>query len=219
MRERIGVLGGAFNPPHFGHLHPALEAKALLGLDRLLFLPAGQHPFKEKESLVPAVHRLAMVRLAIAPFAGCELSCLETERAGVGYTIDTLRRLEEMFPTAERFLLLGADLLGELHLWREWQELVRHAHLCVLVRPGGEALLGASAAARFLAPFRVDPPTRLSVETQGRWGYGVLPVAPWDVSSTRVRQGLKNGEDLSALVPAEVLAYIKEHRLYSGSPA
>lgn len=219
MTLRIGFFGGAFNPPHDGHLRPALEAKGLLALDRLLFLPAGQHPFKPTTALLPAHHRVEMVRRAIRNLEGCELCTMDVDRPGVGYTIDTLRALEARYPDAERFFLLGADLLGELHLWRAWRTLIEHAHVCVMLRPGGEGVLRESEAARFLEPVRVEPPGALSRRTQGRWGYGVLPVTKWDVSSTLVRERLGRGEDVAGLAPAGVLDYIKEHRLYGGSGA
>ena len=187
---RLGVFGGAFDPPHLGHLVAASEVAQALALDRVIWVPSARHPFKQGRMGAEAAVRLEMVRAAIAGDPRFEADGLELEREGPSYTVDTLRALRARHPGAEIFFLTGADNLRELHLWREPDEVVRLARLVVVSR-GGE---GVPAEARY--PARAVGVTRI------------------DLSSTEVRRRVGAGETIRYLVPDAVAALIARHGLY-----
>lgn len=189
---RLGVFGGAFDPPHLGHLVAASEAADALRLDRVVWVPAAVHPFKRGQVGASAALRLELVRAAIAGDARFAADGLELERGGPSYTVDTLRALHARHPGAELFFLTGADNLRELHLWREPDEVARLARLVVVSR-GGE---GAPADARYPAE--------------------AVAVTRVDVSSTGVRRRVAAGETIRYLVPDAVRALIERHGLYRG---
>lgn len=189
---RLGVYGGAFDPPHLGHLVAASDAATALALDRVVWVPAAVHPFKRGRVGAEAALRLEMVQAAIAGDPRFAADGLELERAGPSYTVDTLRALHARHPGAELYFLTGADNLRELHLWREPDEVARLARLVVLAR-GGE---GVPADARY--PAQCVAVTRV------------------DLSSTEVRRRVQDGESIRYLVPDAVRALIERHGLYRG---
>ena len=212
--QRLGVMGGAFDPPHVGHLRPALEVAELLRLDRVLFVPAGGHPFKARAGITSVEHRLAMTRLAVAEEPRFAVSELETSRPGLSYTVETLENLGRMAPETELFLLLGSDLLGELHLWREWRRLPELAHLVLMGRPGYEILDPALPATALLAPRRVESLELLSRKSFNGHGVGLASVTRLAVSSTELRARLRQGLSVRWLVPDEVVRYMESNGLY-----
>ena len=214
MSTRLGIFGGAFNPPHFGHLRPALEAMTQLNLEAVFFLPSGGHPFKSTDLLAPTAHRVAMTRLAIQEQSGFELCELESSREGVSYTIDTLQTLERRFPLGELVFLLGSDLLAEIHLWKAWQNMIKTAHLCPLVRPGYESVSMDSPAARYFNGFRVNKPEDLDRQRLGCFGFHLLPVTSLGISSTDLRHRLSRDKTIRYLTPDAVVTYIQQHGLY-----
>ena len=187
---RLGVFGGAFDPPHLGHLVAASEVAAALALDRVLWVPAARHPFKGGR--VAAEVRLEMVRAAIAGDPRFAADAVELERTGPSYTADTLRELQARHPGAELFFLTGADNLRELHLWHRPDEVVRLARLVVVSR-GGEGV----------------PP-------DARYPAQAVRVTRVDLSSTEVRRRVGAGETIRYLVPEAVAALIERHGLYRG---
>jgi len=197
--DRIGVFGGSFDPVHAGHLALARRALDAVRLDRVLFVPAADSPFKIGRMHAPAADREAMLRLAVADEPRFGVSRAEIDRGGVSYTYDTLLRLREELPGAELFFLLGADALAGLHGWRRADELVR---LCRFVgfgrggaRPDPDALgFDPATNARLAADFVAD----LDVPA----------------SSTEVRDLLSAGRDASALLPQAVAEYIRRRGLY-----
>ncbi|MBF0143920.1 MAG: nicotinate (nicotinamide) nucleotide adenylyltransferase [Magnetococcales bacterium] len=152
MSLRLGIFGGTFNPPHFGHLRSALETVEAADLGSLLWLPSGGHPFKAAEELAPVAHRLAMTRLAIRGEPRFKLCDLEANRPGTSFTIDTLRAMNQRYAGSRLLFVLGSDLFRELHLWKDWQLLPELADLCVLGRPGFENELRETPAAHHFAP-------------------------------------------------------------------
>lgn len=194
---RLGLLGGTFDPPHFGHLVAAQEVAWRLRLDRVLFLPARQNPLKRGERSSAAEDRCQMVALAIGDDARFELSRLDLDRPPPSYSADLLRALAS--PDHELFFMIGADILPELPRWREPEEILRLARLVVVNRPGSpepdvERLVKSFPAAHRRAE-RVSVP-------------GV------DVSSTALRDRVQTGEPIQYLTPEPVVRYISEHGLY-----
>ena len=195
--QHLGVMGGTFDPIHLGHLAVAEEAREVLALDRILFVPAGQPPHKPAAEVGPIEHRLAMVELAIADNAAFELSSIEIDRPGPSYTVDTLERLAA---DGNRLtVILSAETFAELPTWHEPERLFEAARVAVAPRWGYPAPDPGWLAATF--PGRED---RVSYLEGPRLG----------VSSTALRARVAAGRSIRYLVPGAVAAYIAAHRLY-----
>ncbi len=206
--KRLGVLGGTFDPPHYGHLFLADTARVQLSLDRVLFAPAGVPPHKpvvnlpnQSQDRPSAVdHRLAMLRLALQD-AGEPAFCLsrvDVDRPGPHYTVDALTMLQQKFPVAQLWFLIGADSLVDLPHWRDPARIIDMARLSVLPRPGAQPDVDALAAAVPHLRQRLD------------WLTGP-PVA---LSSSALRERVRQGLPLRYLVPPPVEAYVHAHSLY-----
>ena len=206
--KRIGVFGGAFDPPHNAHLALAQTAIAQLQLDELKIIPTGYAWHKERP-LSAAEHRLKMTELAFSGLDRVSVDEREIKRNGPSYTIDTLEALHAENPGSAFFLLIGGDQLAAFSQWHRWQDILSRATVCVAERP-----LQASAPADVLAQM---PALRQSIHLQ-------LP--PMTVSATAIRQliathtGSPNTSqpDLAGLVPDPVARYISLHGLYQARP-
>jgi nicotinate-nucleotide adenylyltransferase len=194
--RRIGVFGGAFDPPHAAHVALAQAAVTHLQLDALHVIPTGQAWHKARE-LSSAQHRLAMTHLAFDDLPHVIVDPRETQRAGPSYTVDTLRELQAQWPDAELFLVLGEDQARALPTWHEWQEILRIAIICVAER---EDLTGASP--RFIA----------STSHESR--FRRLPVPAMPVSATDIRARIAAHQCVAPLVFEPVARYIDDHHLY-----
>jgi nicotinate-nucleotide adenylyltransferase len=189
---KLGIYGGSFDPVHLGHLLVAQAAVEELGLDRIVFVPAAQSPFKPDNRPAPDAVRLQLLRLALAGRSNCAVDDQEIRRGGVSYTVDTLRDFARRFPGAELFYLIGADNAAKLGEWREAAELARLAEFVAVPRPGG-------VAAEFPAPFH------------GRRLKGF----PFAISSSEIRTRIKAGKDIENLVPAAVAEAIRSAKVYA----
>ncbi|HUT76026.1 MAG TPA: nicotinate-nucleotide adenylyltransferase [Armatimonadota bacterium] len=198
---RLGVMGGTFDPIHYGHLVAAEEARAQLGLEGVTFVPCRQPPHKKDYRVTDAEHRYAMTLAATCDHPRFTASRIELERPGPSYTIDTLRRLQREHPTAELFFITGADAVRELLTWREPQELAALCRLVAVTRPGYD-LGGLERALGELA-------------RQVR----ALEAPGVNVSSTDIRARVARGWSLRYLTPPAVETYIAKHGLYRGDDA
>lgn len=191
--KRIGIFGGTFDPIHLGHLIVAQQAAEKLGLDQVIFIPAGQPPHKGGERLSPAKARYDMVRLAIKGHKLFRASDIETRLKASSYTVNTLKALKSKYKTAGLFLLLGLDQAVLLSTWKEPQKLFELSTVCVLSRPGF---------------FRK--------EVEPRWGKMIrfLPVSRIEISATVIRDLARRGQEIRYLVPEPVARYIKNKKLY-----
>jgi nicotinate-nucleotide adenylyltransferase len=197
----IGVLGGTFDPIHIGHLVIAEEARIKLGLSEVLFVPAGQPWLKLDRNITPAVHRVEMVRRAIADNPHFKLCTLEVERTGPSYTVDTLTMLRKHLGSkASLFFIIGRDTLAELPLWKEPQKVVQLCRLVVPPRLGSRDLKHLET----VIPGLLDKVIQLDMPVIG-------------ISSSEIRQRLAQGLTIRYLVPAEVEKYITEHKIYPTS--
>ena len=202
---KIGVYGGTFNPPHLGHLISARFAMEALGLDRLIFMPAGDPPHKELPQGSPtARERLAMVELAADSMllpGRVEVSDMEVRREGKSYTADTLSELHEQYPQDELFLLVGTDMFLTLQNWKKPEVICELAHLTAFARTQADTGERLEMQGKYLS------------ETYGaRCTILQLPqITP--VSSTQLRQRLERGEGREYLVPG-VYGYILRGGLY-----
>lgn len=197
-RPRIGIFGGTFDPPHVGHVAVAADVLRHLVLDRLLWIPAGDPPHKPDQPLTPAPLRLEMTRAAAAGEPRFEVSEMEVRRGGPSYTVDTVRALAAEAAGAHLFLVMGADQVRTLATgWREPTTILELTVLALMDREGDDAM-------------------QVSPELPGMERAVHVPVRRVDVSSTRVRERVAAGEDVSALVPPGVLAVIEREGLYRG---
>lgn len=197
---RLGLLGGTFDPPHYGHLIAAQEAQWRLNLDRVLFLPACQNPLKQDEPTSAAEHRIRMVELAIGEVDMFELSRADLERPGPSYTVDLLRLLRQQHgASAELFFLAGADLLPELPAWHRPAEVLALATLVIVSRPGW------------------PQPNLDELERtfpSGRDRACVLSMPGVDISSTEIRERVRLGQPIRFLTSPGVAEYIRASGLY-----
>jgi nicotinate-nucleotide adenylyltransferase len=192
---RLGLLGGTFDPPHYGHLVAAQEVAWRLRLDRVLFLPAHQNPLKRGQASSPAEDRCQMVQLAIDDNPVFELSRLDLDRPPPSYTADLLRALHR--PTVQLYFVVGADILPELPRWREPEEILRLARLVVVHRPGA-------------------PRPRLeALPPPGRERAYIVDVPGVAIASRELRQRVRSGQPIRYLTPPAVERYIAEHHLYT----
>ncbi|MBX3610212.1 MAG: nicotinate (nicotinamide) nucleotide adenylyltransferase [Hydrogenophaga sp.] len=203
--QRVGMFGGAFDPPHGAHRALAEAAIAQLQLDRLHVLPTG-HAWHKARTLSPAHHRIAMCERAFGDLPKVRIDVRETERAGPTFTADTLVELRREYPQARLFLILGADQLLAFKSWQRWQEVLDVATLAVANRPtsiGAQALLGQADETDLSGvdvPFvRIDMPLQHLSATAVR---------------ARLAAAAADGPPLDVLVPPAVAGYISQHHLY-----
>ena len=197
---RIGVFGGAFDPPHNAHVALARCALEQLALDELRVIPTGQAWHKSR-ALSPASHRLEMARLAFGALPGTVIDEREIRRTGPSYTLDTLRELQQERPGAQLLLILGADQGAALPSWHGWQEILGIAIVSLAQR-----LDPARPNAWF------DPTSLPNLPTGARFARIELPAM--DLSATDIRMQAARGMDISDLVPPAVARYIDLHHLY-----
>ncbi|HWC03146.1 MAG TPA: nicotinate-nucleotide adenylyltransferase [Methylomirabilota bacterium] len=214
---RLGILGGTFNPIHLGHLVLAESFRERLALDRVLFVPAGTPPHKPPVGLVPALHRYAMVSLAVAGHPGFVASSVEVERTGPSYSADTVEALAGEWPGARLFFLMGSDTFLDLPHWRTPARLGAFATLAVGCRAGSAFDPDAPAARAVLAQlgragWRRVPP--VPPETLAPGECALVETRSVPVSARQVRERLAAGESARYLVPLTVAEYIADHRLY-----
>jgi nicotinate-nucleotide adenylyltransferase len=216
--ERVGLFGGSFDPIHAGHLHAARAARTAFGLDRVVFVPANQSPYKPTRRLAPGPDRLEMLRLALRGEPGFEVSDLELERQGPSYTIDTVRALRGslgLAADASIHLILGSDVLDGLAGWREARALLEAVQPVVVHRAGpmGAADPGDESLERHLAEIAA----RLSLPLAEKVRAGYLRLPPVPASSTDLRARLPGLDADIGDLPSEVLAYVRERGLYGAA--
>ncbi len=190
----LGILGGTFDPIHLGHLRLAEEVREALDLAAVHFVPSAVPPHRPQPSLGPK-QRLALVQAAIADHPGFIADGRELERAGVSYTVDTLKSFAAEFPERHRVLILGMDAFNGLPQWHRWQELFDWAHIAVANRPGAAA---TGEAAALLVERRLQP-EQLARQRAG--GIVGLEITRLDISATAIRAALDAGRSVRYLVP------------------
>ncbi len=197
--QRVGVYGGAFDPPHKAHHSLAKFAIAQLRLDKLIVLPTGRAWHKPRE-LSRAEHRVAMVQIAFADLPCVQVDVRETERQGATYTIDTLDELLQERPSSELFLLMGADQFSAFDTWHRWQDIAQIATICIASRDSSAYLKPPS--------LRVNPALAACKILD-------LDMPNMPVSATQIRQRVRQGLDIDHLVNPDVARYIAQYGLYA----
>jgi nicotinate-nucleotide adenylyltransferase len=218
--EPIAILGGTFDPVHYGHLHLAADVRNALALREVRLVPAADPPHRGTPG-ADAKDRVAMLELATRDFPGLAVDAREVERGGKSYTVDTLEGLRAERPDAPILLLLGADQFRSLPTWHRWRSILDLAHVVVVPRPGvaierdlPPAIGGEWAARRTADPHGLRSSIAGSIYVQ--------PVAPHPISSTAIRSALARGGpdsvEIAGLLPPAVLAYIESNGLYPPKP-
>jgi len=196
---RVGIIGGTFDPPHYAHLAVAEEARTQLGLEPMVFVPAGQPPHKLGRAITPAHHRLAMLELALASNPHFVISRVDVERPGPAYTADTLALLKEKWgPEAQLYFVIGADSLLEMHTWYHPERIIELAWLAVAPRPGH--------------PFHLSELEKSLPGISRR--VQLIQVPLLEISSTDLRRRVREGRSVKYYLPEAIEAYIFEQRLY-----
>lgn len=198
-KQKIGIMGGTFNPIHNGHLLLAEAARDTLYLDQVLFMPSGNSYMKDSASIVSKEDRIQMTALAIQGNPYFSLSLLETNRQGATYTCETLTELKNTMPNHEFYFILGADSLYSIDRWKNPEIIMKNCILTAAVREGN--LNDIEKKAR-------------SLKEQFQAEVILLPERNIDISSTEIRQRLKDGRSVKYMLPDQVLEYIREKNLY-----
>jgi nicotinate-nucleotide adenylyltransferase len=207
--QALGVLGGAFDPVHIGHLRGAIAVREQLGLERVDLLPAAQSPLKGAAT-VTAADRLAMLEAAVLNVPGLGVDARELSREGPSYTVDTLIELRGEVGQARPLIwIVGTDILPALPKWSRWQQLLDLAHLVILERPGADS--PPLAVTRWLDQHRIDQSALL---TAAAGGVVTLDQPVLDIASSDIRALLAAGRDPRFLLPEVVMEYIERHKLF-----
>jgi nicotinate-nucleotide adenylyltransferase len=214
-RHPVGVLGGTFDPIHYGHLRPALELLETLELAEIRFVPC-RIPAHRGTPRVTAEQRLALVRLATDDQPGFVTDDRELRREGPSYMVDTLASLRgDLGGETPLCLIVGTDAFRELHTWRRWRDLSELAHIVVMQRPGVLKPF-QPALEEFVAPRVVHDAFALRRKPAGRILF--QPVTQLNISATRIRALLARGQSPRYLLPETVLAFIHDRALYRPPP-
>jgi nicotinate-nucleotide adenylyltransferase len=211
---KIGILGGTFNPIHNAHLRVAETTRDRLCLDRIMFIPAATPPHKPLDGEISFEHRRNMVELAIADNPHFTLSDIEQRRGGTSYTIETLRELRLSSPADEFFFIIGSDSFQEISSWYSVADIFSIANIVVVERP--EAILSD-----LISPLPVAIRSEfcylhneMRLTHQSGFSVFYLPDTPLAISSSAVRQLIREGRSIRYLVPDRVASYIHEKRIY-----
>lgn len=219
--RREGLLGGSFDPVHFGHLGLAAEIRERFHLDRILFIPAHVSPHKQGQPVTPSFHRREMLRLAIEDKPSFELSEIELQRKGVSYTIDTLNALQAGNPATEFYLIMAADTFQDLGTWKEYRRVLEDCNVLVAERPGFTMGNPDEALQRLyqeLMPYQVESSGTDAAEYRRRDNGRTLVFfqlkTPTDISSHEIRHHVHQKTSIKNLLPPQVEHYIIENNLY-----
>jgi nicotinate-nucleotide adenylyltransferase len=206
----IGILGGTFDPVHYGHLRPALEMLHELRLDHIRFIPCGMPPHR-REPMANAEQRLAMLTAAVGDQPGFRIDTRELRHAGPSYTFNTLTTLRKELAEMPLCLIIGMDAFHSLDTWYRWEELITLAHVVVMRRPGA-APPSAGPVASLLERCGITDPAALADSPAGQ--VLVRTVTQMDIAATDIRERLAHGGNIRYLLPDAVIDIIREQGLY-----
>lgn len=187
-KKKIGILGGSFNPIHLAHLRNAQAVLDQLQLDQVIVLPSGTPPYQTRKTLAGAMHRLRMVQLAIESNPNLQVDTTELDSEGIHYTFDTIQTLKKRYPDSTFYFIVGGDMVDTLHTWYRIDELVKEV-------------------------------TFVGIDRMNAHNTSTVPFIPLhlpllEISSSAIRESIKNGQSVRYLVPDSVMAYIESENLY-----
>ena len=219
---RVGIMGGTFNPIHYGHLVAANEVCAAFVLDTVFFVPAAIPPHKDQTGIIDPHHRLMMTTLATLSHPRFLVSAVEIDRQGASYSVETVAAFKERYPESRAlYFILGIDAFLDVATWRQPDVLLRSCHVIVTSRPGynlrellGSPLQQLSAAYPGLA-FEATEGKHTGFRVSGTpYQIYAQEITHVDISATRIRQRVKTGHTITYLLPESVEAYIHKQQLY-----
>ena len=206
----IGVLGGTFDPVHYGHLRSALEIQQCLGLDEVRLVPSHVPPHRPQPSASPQ-QRVAMLNAAVSNYPVFKVDSREFDRDGPSYTLDTLKSFREDMAGTDICLLVGMDAFRGFTAWHRWREFPDYCHMVVMNRPGA-ALPEQGELADFIRLHRVMDAEKLKSQSSGLLLF--QQVSQLEISASQIRKLLATGQDAGFLLPERVLDIIKKEGLY-----
>lgn len=192
-KKKIAVLGGTFDPIHMGHLVLAEQVREQFQLERVIFIPSASPPHKTEQKLSLAIHRFEMTKLALEGNSYFFVSDIELKREGLSYTVETLRKLKELYEDSKIYFLTGSDVLDEITTWKDPEEIYKLAKIVIAVRPGFD---------------KFDPEDHFAQRSI------IAKITGVDISSSQIREKVRKGESIKYLVPSKVEEYIKKKNLY-----
>lgn len=211
MQKKRLILGGTFDPIHYGHLRALEEVREALGMAEATLVPAG-HPPHRQSPWAPAEHRLAMTRIAAQQAPGLAVLAYEVEKSSRSYTVDTLRHLRADDSDGFLAMVIGMDAFLRFDTWKDWQEILDLAHLVVIGRPGWPMAELPEALRQVLYERRVEDLAALHGHSRGKIAFHT--VTALEISATQIRSLLAAGRSARFLLPDAVLDYIARQRLY-----
>jgi nicotinate-nucleotide adenylyltransferase len=223
---RLGVMGGTFNPIHYGHLVAANEVREAFALDMVIFVPASIPPHKDQTDIIDARHRLMMTILATVSHPHFAVSSIEIDRPGASYSVDTIAELKQMYrEPLTIYFILGIDAFVDIASWRQPDVLLRSCHTIITSRPGYNLYELAPILLQRLS--ELYPGLKFEPVAEGKelpvsnfrvshtaYHISLHEVSALDISSTRVRQRVKAGHTVAYLLPESVDVYIRKYQLY-----
>lgn len=208
----IGILGGTFNPIHHGHLHLATRLQQTLGFETIRFMPAAIPALKDTPN-VSAAQRAEMIKLAIIGHPIFQIDTRELERPGPSYSIDSLISLrKELGNMASICWLIGSDAFAKLNTWHRWNELLNYCHFVVVKRPHSEYLNWNDEVECLLESHQTKNIDTIKNSASGK--ILIQEIEALDISSTQIRLHIASKEDVSNLMPSNLINYIQTHHLY-----
>ena len=198
---RIGIFGGTFDPPHAGHKKYADELKDRLSLGKLIVIPTATPPHKQKKSSTMSEDRLKMLQILFSGDSRVEISDMEIARGGRSYTYETVTLLREQYPDDELIFMLGSDMLLSFHTWKNPDVILEKVKICAVTRDGD---IDENALSDYTAGHFPDKKER----------FIICSFEPLEISSTDIREKIRNGESVDGLLDEQVMKYIKEKELY-----
>lgn len=208
MTTKIGILGGTFDPVHFGHLRPALDVAEQLSLEHIRLIPSAEPPHRA-EPVATAQQRVALLQLAIKNNPRFVVDDRELHRKGPSYTVDTLYSLKQEFPESSFYLMLGTDAFLGIQSWQEWNQLIELAHIVVMQRPN-ETLTMPADLEQWYQQYLANE------ESQYKLAGSIIPVTVTQlaISASQIRNQLAEGESPQFLLPDAVISLIEMLGLY-----
>lgn len=198
MQSNIGIFGGTFNPIHNAHLNIAESFVREINLDLCYFVPAYQSPFRINESdIISPEYRLEMVEIALKKKSKFSVLKYEIEKKETSYTIDTVKHIRELHSNDNLFLLIGGDQAKSFYLWNKYKEILSLVELCIIKRPN----------------FSIDEITQQKLTSDNKQAR-IIQTELYDISASQIRENIKNGNNVSSVIPEEVYNFIKLHKLY-----
>lgn len=211
---RIAIMGGTFNPIHFGHLRIAEEVREAFNLDKVIFIPTFIPPHKDNGSLISPEHRFEMVQLAVKDNPFFEASDVEIKRGGRSYSVVTLRALRDKYTGTDFSFIAGTDSFNDITTWCEYEELFKLTNFIVIPRPGYPVKKIAEILPVELArKFWYDAEKAVYINDYGKF-VTYMETTLFGISASRIRKMIKEGNSTRYILPKEVEDYITKNGLY-----